>query len=1041
MASGGAWASADSFVVARGMFTVSPVLVNRCQGKAGCHFLRASANARCTSSFGTRYRARVPVPPIGLPRRDSCQPHGTHERGGRDENAPPGKKPYGENGLEFGWSPTYVSAMMAWHWRTHCDASAQAFYSRAGLFVGAGLTDIIEPNNKTKWRLAQGGVMTTLYEILQEVAPKRALFTSYTYSAVWFEAAPYPLLHKGDCEQITVMLDAREARASVDNTTSRFGGSRYRVVSTTPTNEGKGGGIFHPKIAYLESDDGDVFVVSSANLTTQGQSRSLEVVDAVMATTDPMVFGEIADFLELLPARLNLLSGDDEEILAKFARRARAQRDHYAANAVGPRKTWLVTTLADAAGPQFVDLARQHLASPKSLTALSPYFDKDVGAVVRLRDKLGVKQVRYGLARKNDELIAPFLENVSEGSKPDQFVEPPDNGRLLHAKWFEVVDANGEALVMTGSVNATQQSLWSTKNIEVSLVRHVVQSTTATWAQTDEVPRYIPCEYPAPLASDDTVNAVAHITRHHVLEVCCSPVPVSQEVLLDLHHSEAHLPCLTSRLDGEGRATMRVSENLVRDLPDRALWLTVRGADFEATTWVNVEPQLSAKPKQVDLSKSIGRIEDDVYDDDDAYLLLNAAHLLLTQRKLNSKGRPQSKEAEPGETESEDPLVTEAQWLAGQGAGTKKSDQPSAEALRIFKALGKLLEMSDEEVEKALLPDADDEDGELEEAEADSDAESEEDEGVSTEERRAIKKRQQRRESVAQARIAVQVAIDKRLAGPMPDALAILAVPQKIRTNLRAFMPAELREVDTGRVPPTDVVPTHLSSQMMGLLSTLVHQRFGPTAVDNLLPMVASVGAITALCHERRQQPVSYDQIRSAIEMFAGRQLSGADYQGLMESEWNEGRIPLMVKCFAIPDLFTQAVRIASAPRVEDRIDSVLALAFEDSKRSVSDEQQDIAYVVQALRQSPGRSYKLYAVLVIDIQQEISGCPQCFERLDERELKKLKTVHMAVCRARCKRPIFLRIGSAAIRRHLREDEACIRDMRPRAPQVDEKESL
>jgi hypothetical protein len=104
----------------------------------------------------------------------------------------------------------------------------------------------------------------------------------------------------------------------VDNTTSRFGGSRYRVISTTPTKEGKGGGIFHPKIAYLESDDGDVFVVSSANLTTQGQSRSLEVVDAVRATRDPLVFGQIADFLELLPARLNLLSREDEEILAIY---------------------------------------------------------------------------------------------------------------------------------------------------------------------------------------------------------------------------------------------------------------------------------------------------------------------------------------------------------------------------------------------------------------------------------------------------------------------------------------------------------------------------------------------------------------------------------------------------------------------------------------------------------------------------------------------------------------------------------------------------
>jgi len=97
--------------------------------------------------------------------------------------------------------------------------------------------------------------MTTLYDILKEVAPRRALFTSYTYSSVWFEAGPYPLLRRDDCEQITVLLDSRGARHSVDNSTSRYGGSRYRVVGTTPI--GAGAGIFHPKIAYLESQAGD----------------------------------------------------------------------------------------------------------------------------------------------------------------------------------------------------------------------------------------------------------------------------------------------------------------------------------------------------------------------------------------------------------------------------------------------------------------------------------------------------------------------------------------------------------------------------------------------------------------------------------------------------------------------------------------------------------------------------------------------------------------------------------------------------------------
>ncbi|AIP19714.1 hypothetical protein BFR06_20435 [Burkholderia pseudomallei] len=877
--------------------------------------------------------------------------------------------------------------------------------------------------------------MTTLYDILKEVAPKRALFTSYTYSSVWFEAGPYPLLSRGDCEQITVMLDAREARHSVDNSSSRFGGSRYRVVSTTPTKEGKGGGIFHPKIAYLESDDGDVFVVSSANLTTQGQSRSLEVLDAVTASTDPLVFGQIAEFFELLPARLNLLAREDEEILVRFARRARAQRDQYAANAVGPQKVWLVTTLVDDAGAQFVDLARQNLAAPKSLTVLSPYFDKDVGAVVRLRDKLGVKQVRYGLARKDDQLIAPFLEDIPTGNKPWHFVEPPDNGRPLHAKWFELVDVEGEALVMTGSVNATQQSLWNTRNIEVSLVRHVAQSTTAAWTKTDDTPRYIPCEYPAPLASDNTVNAVAHITRNHVLEVRCYPLPAPQDVQLDLYHGEQHLPSLTATLDAQGQASVKVSEKLVRDLPDMALWLTVTGADFEATTWVNVEPQLSAKPTHVDLFKSIGRVEDDVYDEEDAYLLFNAAHLLLTRRKLNSNGRAQRKESTANGTG--DPLVSEAEWLAGQGTGTRNYTQPSAEAIRIFKALGKLLEMSDAEIETAFSTNAEDEGAEAgEDDEPDTDSVGEGEEGVSKDERRVNKQRQQRKESVAQARAAVQLAIDQRLMRPMPDALAILAIPQKIRNHLRMGMPTALRGVDTGCEVLAEAVPTNQSALLMGGLSTLMGLRFGPSAVNNLLPMVASAGAITALCHVRRGLAVNYDQIRSCVEIFAGRQLSETDYQGFLETEWRDGRLPLM-RIFEIQDLFEQTQRIACAPRVEDRIDSVLALALENPKSPVPEDRKDIEYVVQALRQSPGRNYKLYSVFVTHEVPETVACPQCYATLDKDEFKKLKSVRMAVCKDRCKRPVFLKFGQAANRPLLRENEACVSHIRPKTSEEGE----
>lgn len=226
--------------------------------------------------------------------------------------------------------------------------------------------------------------MTTLYDIVDAVRPTRAFFSTYTYSAAWFEATLFPLLRNQrgvECEQITVMLERRQARHSVDSANSRFAGTRYRVIGVSPKGEGSGPGIFHPKVAYLESDEGDVFVVSSANLTIRGQGVALEVVDAVCAAQEPQVFSQVAEFFETLPSRLNLVTPEDRPVLARIAERARAQAHKYADRHEGLESTWLVTTLTKSAGSQLSDLARHRLNHPKQLTVLSPFFDKDEKAV------------------------------------------------------------------------------------------------------------------------------------------------------------------------------------------------------------------------------------------------------------------------------------------------------------------------------------------------------------------------------------------------------------------------------------------------------------------------------------------------------------------------------------------------------------------------------------------------------------------------------------------------------------------------------------
>jgi hypothetical protein len=460
---------------------------------------------------------------------------------------------------------------------------------------------------------------------------------------------------------------------------------------------------------------------------------------------------------------------------------------------------------------------------------LSPFFDPDVGAVLRLQAASAAGKVQYGLVRTEEGLIAPFLGDIAGKDRPSLFVVPPNEGRPLHAKWFELTGRDGGALVMTGSVNATRQSLWTTNNIEVSLVRRLPSTSIGNWKVASETPEYRACAFPAPLAGPGDIGFVASISRANVLDVQFSHALPAPAVELILHQGEHRLLALRAETDRNQRLAVVVEGKLIQSLRDAALWLTVTGEGFEATNWVNIEPHLSVKPARVDLFKSAARIEDDSYDEEDMHLLFDAAHVLITGRKLTRKGKAGSKVLEDGGAEDGDRAMSESEWLAAQGSGTRSGDRPGAEALRIFAAVGKLLALSDSEVEQILgngaRPDAsaDDED----------DADDGSDEGgnqaqVSKEDRKRERQRLAMKKTVPQARSTLQAAVDKRLRQAMPDALAMLIVPIKIRNHLRDGMPQALGRVDEGKEILSSPLPPHISSSLTGLLSTLAGMSLGP---------------------------------------------------------------------------------------------------------------------------------------------------------------------------------------------------------------------
>ena len=313
-----------------------------------------------------------------------------------------------------------------------------------------------------------------LLDLVREVRPKAALFTSFTFSVSYFDAVFVPVLRSVGCEDIAVLVDADQAALSAEESVSRAAGRIYRIAPVIAP----GGGVFHPKLAYLAAEADDVLAVSSGNLTASGQSLQLESFDAVSAGDAPTVFREFADWLTALADRVKDSSPQASRLLAHTAPRALQAYKRKAA--LTPKQLpapTLVHTLGGTAREALEALFIAEADYAESVVVLSPFHSPDGGPLLRLAASVDAKVLSVGLDASRPRLVAPFERGRFKPELPGNFVRPdaPGGHRRLHAKVFELL-AKDKVLVMTGSVNATAQSFESMKNVEVSLARWLPES-------------------------------------------------------------------------------------------------------------------------------------------------------------------------------------------------------------------------------------------------------------------------------------------------------------------------------------------------------------------------------------------------------------------------------------------------------------------------------------------------------------------------------------------------------------------------------------
>lgn len=437
-----------------------------------------------------------------------------------------------------------------------------------------------------------------------------ALFTTFTLSLTFFETQLLPALRKCGCDSVTVLVDAVGYRDSLMEQRALAVGREYVVVPV----QLRTAGIFHPKLVYLQAKQliDDILMVGSGNLTQHGHGRNIEVLDVLRPATNATAFEQAGAFFEALVAHPNIAVADPAPAMAAAVRLRRAAKaSAWVGSSLGGHKenASFIHSLHDSGLSQFELAAREVSEDPDAwdeLLVLSPYHHPKAQPVRRLMQGLGVSRLAVGVpARPRETCAFPFQAFAEHpravpirAVKP---VTPAANTRRLHAKWLELRGRAG-AVVLTGSFNATHESLGGTNNVECGVVR-VVDKASTVWEDA-EVPLYAPNVFPTRTGqSSACVFAVLDDTNTLSGWVLGGETSAgSWEASLET--TEDHLAHATVELNQDGRFHWPLVQELGTGAPEQTLQVTLQRADRRAVGWVLVQRVLRMSSRQRSLDEA-----------------------------------------------------------------------------------------------------------------------------------------------------------------------------------------------------------------------------------------------------------------------------------------------------------------------------------------------------------------------------------------------------------------------------------------------------
>lgn len=837
-----------------------------------------------------------------------------------------------------------------------------------------------------------------LRSLIRQARPKRALFTTFTLSLNWFEAVVVPALDRAGCEQIDLLVDARYAQKATDETASLYVGSRYRIIPIYLEKTH----VFHPKVTYLQGADGeDHLLVSSANLTFSGHGRNLEVLDSVSSGSEPAVFMEFSDFLAELPRRY-AFSVEHKEILDEYRAQAASHRPKAATSTVD-RSAWLVHTLQRPAADQFIELAKE-VEGLSALTVLSPFHAPTGQPVQAIADAMGVKSIRIGL-NPISKTVAPFAKSNSFKIAPKYVrVDVPYAERPLHAKCFEATGTS-EVLVMTGSVNATAQSLTSTKNVEISLVRRL-NTSPFVWKPVATPKDFEACEFSVSELTAKSPALQVSLTATNHLVGLVHPAGPDKRVTLEIWDSDQ---CLYEQSDvplsgGQFDVSLKgfVKPN------DTALLLKMESDDLSATGWINVEAMLALDEEQRRLARSSQRLMSGKYSSADLAALFSWLASLQDHDKPPKPAlkRPigGKKGKEPAKTMSYEEwqrAIREAGTPGTRSSGLAKSTLDAAIRWINRDVLPQPVSPDDGKPENPPAP-APKPKPQLKFLGSDKDEFNTKKPEPPQEKPVEPSAKELETEATRQFHLllnAIPKGLARDAASHLVPSLVELSGSYKLKSAHDLWKSSEEHR------PAGDALALPLQSWLTQFSGFAYSEANRVT----LLPFMATM-ACCAIAYNPDSSP---DVLKECVERVGGRTLELGELTATVAAALTSEKFYRVFKDKDALAAHARTIEAGTSPSA--LLADIILRAMDDTQSSRPTAPNEYREVVDALLQHRENTRKPAFGVLASVDQRTVACPCCSSALAKDEIGRLRTIKALVCKGfSCRRPIFLGIDLASL---------------------------